>query len=200
MAMLIDSLNLETYIVVGQSVGGMLAGELALTSPTRVKGLIMMGTYLGQEPAVPQAYFMHLLDRVEASGAFTSALLDEITAMFFRPEASGVSSSLKASFHRQLSSWPMETLRESILPIGRMIFQRRDLCSRLHELSKLPTLVMCGEHDKVRPTSESMEMAQRIGCRYTEVPGASHTSNLEQPEFVTRAWLAFLAEHENSRS
>lgn len=199
-AMLVDSLNLETYVVAGQSVGGMLAGELALTSPERVKGLIMMGTYLGQEPAEPQAYFMHLLDRVEASGTFTPLLLDEIIPMFFQSEACGTTPSLKASFEKQLSSWPMETLQRSILPIGRMIFQRRDLRSRLHELSKIPTLVMCGEHDKVRPTSESMEMAQRIGCRYTVIPGASHTSNLEQPEFVTREWLTFLAEHEERQT
>ncbi|MFC4763747.1 alpha/beta fold hydrolase [Dyella koreensis] len=195
-AALIDSLDLETYVVAGQSVGGMMAGELALSSPTRVKGLIMMGTYLGQEPAKPQDYFMRLLDRIDADGTFTPALLDEITALFFQSDVSGATPSLKASFQRQLLSWSMETLRQSILPIGRMIFQRRDLCSRLHELSSTPTLVMCGEHDRVRPTSESVDMAQRIGCRYIEVPGASHTSNLEQPEFVTRAWLGFLAERE----
>jgi pimeloyl-ACP methyl ester carboxylesterase len=197
---LLDSLDLETCFVVGQSVGGMLACELALTAPERVNGLVMMGTYLGPEPAMPQAYFMSMLDKVEACEGFTPALIDEVTPMFFRSEESNAISSLKISFHKQLASWPAGILQASIIPIGRMIFQRRDLRFHLHELNAASTLVMCGEHDKVRPPSESLEMARRIGCRYMEVPGASHTANLERPEFVTHALLAFLVELEHIRS
>lgn len=194
MRSLLDSLDLETFFVVGQSVGGMLAAELAFTAPERVNGLVLMGTYLGQEPATPQTYFLSLLDKVEECGGFTPALIDEVTSLFFQSEGAGAVASLKASFQKQLASWRGEVLQGSIVPIGRMIFKRRDLRSRLHELDAASTLVMCGEHDKVRPPSESLEMAQRIGCRYTEVAGASHTSNLEQPEFVTRALLDFLAQ------
>lgn len=196
---LLDSLELETCFVIGQSVGGMLAGELALMAPERVSGLVLMGTHLGPEPAVPLVYFMSLLDRVEACGEFTPALIEEVTSMFFTSEASNAVPALRASFRKQLSSWSAEVLRGSIVPIGRMIFKRRDLRFRLHELCAAFTLVMCGQHDTVRPPAESLEMARHIGCRYTEVPGAGHTSNLEQPEFVTHALLAFLAELECKR-
>lgn len=195
--LLLDSLDLETFVLAGQSVGGMLAGELALMLPGRVRGLVLMGTYLGPEPETPQAYFLDLLDRVEASGAFSPALLDEVTSLFFQSAAPGMAPPLKASFQRQLYSWPEAAIRESVVPIGRMIFQRRDLRSRLHELRGASTWVMCGEHDRIRPPFESLEMAQGIGCRYMEVPGASHIANLEQPEFVTAAFLSFLSELEN---
>lgn len=197
---MLDSLDLETCFVVGQSVGGMLAAELALMAPERISGLVMMGTYLGQEPVMPRAYFMSMLDKVEACEAFTPALIDEVASMFFQSDRSNAAPSLKASFQKQLASWPAEVLRGSIVPIGRMIFNRRDLRFRLHELDADSTLVMCGEHDQVRPPSESLEMAQCIGCRYMEVPGASHTSNLERPEFVTHELLAFLSELESIRS
>lgn len=190
---LLDALSLETFFLVGQSVGGMLAGELTCMSPQRVNGLVLMSTYLGQEPEVPQSYFMDLLDRIEACASFTPAMLDEVASMFFYAEASGVTQSLKASFQKQMSTLPRETLQRSIVPIGRMIFQRRDLRSQLHKLHAASTLVLCGEHDRVRPPSESAEMAQCIGCRYIEVPGAGHTPNLEHPAFVTHALRSFLA-------
>ncbi|KMW48511.1 alpha/beta hydrolase [Ralstonia pickettii] len=189
---LLDSLEVERYVLVGQSIGGMLAAELASISPARAEGVVLIGTHLGAEPAGPQAYFLDMLDRLEASGAFSPALLDEAVSLFFRGSAS-TTASLKASFRKQLSSRSAEALRESIIPIGRMIFQRVDRRSLLDGLAAASTLVMCGEHDSVRPPSESREMAERIGCRYVEVPDASHTSNLEQPEFVTQALLSFLA-------
>jgi pimeloyl-ACP methyl ester carboxylesterase len=36
-------------------------------------------------------------------------------------------------------------------------------------------------------------MAELIGCPWVLVPEAGHISNLENPEFVTQALLAFLA-------
>jgi len=116
-----------------------------------------------------------------------------VASLFFRDSGSGAVS-LKSSFRKQLSSWSADVLRQSIVPIGRMIFQRADRRSSLHALDPASTLVMCGAYDPVRPPSESREMAQRIGCQYLEVPNASHTSNLEQPDFVTQALLGFLGE------
>lgn len=193
---LLDALQIETCVVIGQSVGGMLAAELALMLPECVNGLGLIGTYLGPEPVEPQTYFMRLLDEIEAMGTFTSSLLDEVTSMFFQSGTSDTVSSLKASFERQLSLLSSAALLESIVPIGRMIFQRRDLLDHLHELQATRTLIMCGEHDRVRPPRESMEMAQRIGCRYVTVPEAGHTPNLEQPAFVTDALCVFLDEIE----
>ena len=190
---LLDHLEVERCVLVGQSVGGMLGAELALLSPARVAGVVLMGTYLGPEPAKQRAYFLDLLDRIETDGGFSPALLDEVVALFFRGSASSTAS-LMASFRKQLATRPAQVLRESIVPIGRMIFQRADRRSLLHGLDAASTLVMCGAHDAVRPPSEAQEMAKCIGCRYVEVPDASHTSNLEQPAFVTRELFGFLAD------
>ena len=195
---LLDRLDLATFALAGQSVGGMLAGELALILPERVQGLVLMGTYLGPEPAAPQAYFLDLLDRVEASGIFSPALLEEVTALFFPSAASPATSSLKASFQKQLTLWPAPAIRESVVPIGRMIFQRRDLRPHLQALRPTGTLVMCGEHDTIRPPTESLAMARTIGCPYTEVPGAGHLANLEHPEFVTGTLVNFLSSLEGA--
>ncbi len=78
------------------------------------------------------------------------------------------------------------------MPLGRIIFGRDDILPRLHELDAKRTVVMCGDQDKPRPPSESMEMAELIGCPHILIPEAGHISNLENPEFVNRTLLGLL--------
>jgi pimeloyl-ACP methyl ester carboxylesterase len=188
---LLDELELDRYFLVGQSVGGMLAGELALVSPHRVAGLALMATYLGEEPTISQATFLDLLDRIGARGHFDPTLLEEVMSMFFVCDSSAAVPSLKGPFQRQVSSFTSERLKQSIVPIGRMIFRRRSLLAHLGGLGD-SMMVLCGEHDKIRPPSESIHMAKLADCRYLEIPGAGHIPNLECPQFVTSALVDFI--------
>lgn len=77
--------------------------------------------------------------------------------------------------------------------MGRITFGREDRLAYLNQLNPDTTLLMCGEQDTPRPPSETMEMAELIGCPYQWGPEAGHFSNLENPQFVAEALLAFLA-------
>lgn len=189
---LLDNLGVEKFVLVGQSVGGMLAAEIALASPRRVAALALMGTYLGNEPDDSKGRFLALIGRVEECGIFSTDLINEIEALFFETRDHESISRLQKSFRNELSTMTTSRIRESIAPIGRMIFNRRDLRHQFSELDSISTVVICGEHDTVRPPKESKEMAKLIGCQYIEVPDASHTSNLENPDFVTNALVDFI--------
>jgi pimeloyl-ACP methyl ester carboxylesterase len=86
----------------------------------------------------------------------------------------------------------MKTVALSVVPLGRMIFDRRDAMDDLPKLP-MPVLVMTGADDVARTLAEGREMAKRIGCPFQEIPDAGHMSNLEAPEFVNRALATFLA-------
>ncbi|MBC7489039.1 MAG: alpha/beta fold hydrolase [Glaciimonas sp.] len=131
---LLDILDIKEYILIGLSIGGMLAGEIALMTPDRVKGLVIMNTYLGPEPSGPQAHYLAILEAVNELGYWTLALLDEIVPMFFNLGRNGITQQLASSFRSSLIKQSTTQIRESLVPIGRMIFTRPDMRHRLREI------------------------------------------------------------------
>lgn len=188
---LLDHLDIDCFSLVGLSVGGMWGARLALAAPERVQSLVLMDTYVGVEPEPTRLYYFSLFDKIEASGSIPEPLLDIVVPIFFRP---GIDpqSALYQQFRATLAALPAERLRDSIVPLGRIIFGRDDILGQLPALNAERTLVMCGEQDKPRPPSEAREMAELIGCEHLLIPEAGHISNLENPEFVTEALLGFL--------
>lgn len=188
---LMDRLDIDCFNLVGLSVGGMWGARLALTAPERVQSLVLMDTYVGVEPEPTRLYYFSLFDKIEASGSIPEPLLDIVVPIFFRP---GIDpqSALYQQLRTALAALPADRLRDSVVPLGRIIFGRDDILPRLHELDAKRTTVMFGDQDKPRPPSESLEMAELIGCPHISIPEAGHISNLENPEFVTEALLEFL--------
>ncbi|WP_420231776.1 alpha/beta fold hydrolase [Pseudomonas sp. ABY48] len=188
---LLDHLDIDCFSLVGLSVGGMWGARLALAVPERVQSLVLMDTYVGVEPEPTRQYYFSLFDKIEAGGSIPEPLLDIVVPIFFRP---GIDpqSALYQQFRATLAALPTDRLRDSIVPLGRIIFGRDDILARLHELDAKRTTVMCGEQDKPRPPSESLEMAELIGCPHVSIPEAGHISNLENSQFVTEALLKFL--------
>lgn len=66
---------------------------------------------------------MGMLAAVEQAGTITSPLLEYIAAQFYSDE---VSDALSQPLLAHLQSLPADRLRESIVPLGRMIFGRPD--------------------------------------------------------------------------
>ncbi|WP_338922200.1 alpha/beta fold hydrolase [Pseudomonas silesiensis] len=190
---LLDHLDIECVTLVGLSVGGMWGARLALSTPGRINGLVLMDTWLGTEPEPTREYYFSLLKQIEEAGVITPQLLDIIVPIFFHPDIDR-ESALYQDFRGSLAALPSARLRQSIVPMGRITFGRDDLLPRLGELDADTTLLMCGDQDQPRPPAETREMAELIGCPYVLVPEAGHISNLENELFVTEALLEFLAQ------
>ncbi|WP_130909183.1 alpha/beta fold hydrolase [Pseudomonas mucidolens] len=191
---LLDQLDIAQVNLVGLSVGGMWGARLALQAPERVNSLVLMDTYLGAEPEATRAYYFSLFKMIEDVGAIPEPLLDVIAPIFFRP---GIDreSALYQSFRQSLTTYPKDRLLHSIVPLGRLIFERDDLLEQLPRLNAETCLVMCGEQDTPRPPAESREMAELIGCDLTLIADAGHISSLENPDIVNETLLTFLANH-----
>jgi pimeloyl-ACP methyl ester carboxylesterase len=53
---------------------------------------------------------------------------------------------------------------------------------------KVPTLVVCGEHDQATPPALNKEIAEKVnGAEYVELPGCGHCPPLEQPDAFLKA-------------
>lgn len=190
---LMDRLGIERFAVLGLSLGGMWGAELALHAPERVTALALLDTYLGPEPEISRSKYFALIDAIASAKAIPEPMLDMIVPLFFAPDTETKTPALPEAFRRKLRGWDAERLIDSVLPIGRILFGRRDARDDLRNLS-MPKLVMTGSEDIPRPIHEGQQMAEILDCPFVEIEGAGHISTLETPEPVTDRLARFLAD------
>jgi pimeloyl-ACP methyl ester carboxylesterase len=172
-AALLTSLRIPRAHVYGVSMGGMVAQELALRHPDRVRGVVLGGTTPGG-PFAPLLGPADLLaiarGGVEERGIRAPLLFSEA----FREEQPERVRELVRHFTAHRSSAKAigaQTLASARFSSG----------SRLGRL-RAPTLVMHGERDRLVPLAASKLLAARIpDAELAVVPGAGHAYALEAP-------------------
>lgn len=162
----------------------MWGAQLALEHPERVDRLVLMDTFLGAEPEETRLKYFGLLDAASAAGVFPDSLLDVVVPLFFHAGGETVPD-VREDFRASLKASSAERIRDSLDPMGRVIFGRPDLLSAIANLASDRTIVLCGDQDIPRPPEESNLMARIISCLAAQIPGAGHISSLENPQVVT---------------
>ncbi len=188
---LLDALHIERCVVVGSSIGGMWGAHLAARAPQRVAGLAMMNSFLGQEPKAQRTVYEAILDRVAEEDAISRHVADMIVPLFFGSDIARRAPELPRELKRRLSGFTPDQLRRSIVPLGRILFDRRDALPILSQI-EAPTLVLAGADDRVHPVHESRIMTTLMDCGLPVVADCGHTATLEQPGRVNAALLDFL--------
>lgn len=175
---LLDRLAVSSPVVVGHSMGSMVAQHIALRRP--VGGLVLIGG------------FSHLPD--DAAGELwevVSALDDPIDVDFVREfQASTLAAPVPARFFDQLVTEslkaPARVWREAFDGL-----RRSDLRGELARI-EAPTLLVWGDHDALIPRSEQEHLLAALPAARLEVyAGAGHSPNWEQPERVAADIAAF---------
>ncbi|WP_380180211.1 alpha/beta fold hydrolase [Kalamiella sp. sgz302252] len=187
---LMDKLGFQDFALAGLSVGGMWGAELAAQAGERLRALVLMDTFIGAEPEAQKQQYFSMLETADRLGAIPEPVINYAAAQFYSAKVDALRLEALKTQMRSLSA---ERLRQSIVPLGKMIFGRRDRLALLSDI-RCPVLVMTGEHDKPRPVSEGQLMAALLQCRHITVPDAGHISCLENPAFVNHELLTFLSD------
>lgn len=188
---IMDALGIEEFAIVGLSVGGMWGAELAAMAPERVKALMLIDTFVGSETDEAREKYFAMLNAIDAAGTLPPPLLEYVVSQFYSHNADPSDvQALKA----RLGTLSAEQLRESIVPLGKLIFGRPDRMAMLEKIS-CPVQVATGELDLPRPPLEGQLMAEKVGCEFSLIPSAAHISNRENPEFVTPLIIDFLTRY-----
>lgn len=176
---LLDALDIDSAHVYGLSMGGMIAQELAIRFPDRVRGLVLGGTTPGGpravRPAVGELGAM-AGGAVEALGKPGRPWLGALVfSEAFRREHPERVGELLAYF-RQHRAGPRGLLSHWWATVY------HDTVSRLARI-QAPTLVMHGGEDAMSPLANARLLAARIpDAELVIVPGAGHAYMLEQPQ------------------
>lgn len=179
-ARLIGKRGLAPVILVGGSMGGVVAQQLVLRHPTTVSRLLLVatGAYTGDPPAA-----LAKADQL-AAGAWDAKTVEPIVNGFFKTPPAAPELERLRGFARQASKTAaIEAARSNAT--GRTF-------ERLAEIS-VPTLIIQGRHDRARTPEHGALMRDRIaGARLEIVESAGHTPQLEDPAEFHRIALPFL--------
>lgn len=187
---LLDGLGIAQAHVVGVSMGGMIAQELALNHPARVRTL-HLGCTLGRPDGHMKALLGAWRDvRVNVS---REAALRAFGPWLFAPATYNERPEFVELIYQNAMANPYPQTLAGFIRQGEAI-AGHDTLDRLHAL-RCPTLVSVADEDILVPPRFSREIAARIpGAKLQEVPGAGHVYFWEQPEAFNALCLEFMAQ------
>ena len=174
-------------ILIGFSMGGIVALEMARRAPQRIKGLVLADTNAGAD--LPARAAARPIQQARArSGELAIIVADELKPAYLATQ--------------NRDNGPLKTLLfDMAMALGEDVFVRQSEALRTRaDLGQVlnafdgPVLFLCGAEDALCPPAWHQEMAAR--CRDAElhvIEGAGHLLPLEQPTKFRAAidgWLS----------
>ncbi len=192
---LMDHLGVDKAHILGASMGGMIAQEIAINYPQRVHKLVLACTTAG----VDDAGMRMMMQR--SIGLGDGASEADMGSMDARMMGKVMGTVTALSFNRRM-------YRTFFIPAAKLYFrygriaegvlgQLRSVAShstldRLGQI-KAPTLVIAGTEDKIIPPQSSDILAKNIaGAKQVKVEGGSHSFFIEMHGRFNREVLEFL--------
>jgi pimeloyl-ACP methyl ester carboxylesterase len=184
---LADSLELESFHLLGISLGGAIAQELALAVPDRVLTLTACVSWGG---GGRWARERARLDSVTAAVLSDEELLDQMLLLTLSERLFERADQM-ALIREQILAYPYPQRREGFIrQLG--AGARHEARDRLGGLT-MPVHVIGAEQDVLVPVWKSRELAALIpGARLSIVEGSPHAVNVEQAGELNRLVLEFL--------
>ena len=187
-AALIRELGAAPCHFVGLSMGGFVGLRLALRYPELLRSLILLDTSADPEPEANRGPYRRL------------ALVGRWLG--FRPVVNRV---MKIMFGQTFLTDPArqaerERWRRHLLGLNRIgtaraahgVIDREGVYDQLGRIG-VPTLILVGDEDVATVPAKAERMHAAIaGSKLVVIPGAGHSSSIEQPERVTAAIREFL--------
>lgn len=180
---LVETLELDPFVLAGHSMGGAMALDFALAYPQRLAGLVVIGA----GATMPVSAKL-----VETMREDFTAATEMIVRYSYRR---GVAADELALYLAHLRQCDPAVLLEDLLACAAF-----DVTENLANLS-LPTLIVCGQDDRMMPVamSETLHAALQ-SSELILVPNAGHNVMVEYPDLVAGYLAQFIDQIMNAQS
>jgi pimeloyl-ACP methyl ester carboxylesterase len=180
---LMDHLEIKKARIIGASMGGMIAQELAINYPKRVSKLVLACTYALKDDingdTAEQAELVHLSPQKMAAGMVKLAVNNRFNQFVF-----GTLAMILSNFMSVSSKTGLKGQTEAC--------NTHDTLDRLSSI-KAPTLVIVGTKDRlIKPISSEVISRNIPGAKLKEVEGGSHMFYMEMRTSFNQIVLDFL--------
>ncbi len=178
----LDALGLDSAHVVGHSLGGMVAAELAALSPARVRKLVLVsavGLWIDAHPVAD--FFAMPPEELRA-------------ALWHDPESEVAKAAMAVPEGEQVQLAAFLTRSQHLATAGKFLWPIPDkgLKKRIHRITA-PTRIIWGQSDALAPVAYAQEFQQRIpGSQVTIMQRCAHMPMYEDPEGFVKAAATFL--------
>lgn len=186
---LIEALGGEPVVLVGHSMGGMVAQEAYARFPELVKALVLCFTspaFAGADTAFAREFIaarLAPLDAGQTMAQIAARLMPTMRGTQSDPEGLALA-------ERVMAEVPPETYRKAVRMLT-TFDRRRELAA-----IRVPTLLIAGTDDRTAPPAVMQKMAQKIpGAEYVLLEGCGHLGPMDQPQAFNAALEDFLRRH-----
>jgi len=188
-AALIEALGLGPVHFCGLSMGGFIAMRLAISRPDLIRSLVLLETSPDPEPSENMLKYrvLNLIARFFGVGLVTNAVMPIMFGKTVLRDHNRAAERL--AWRSQLA-----TNRRSIWRAVNGVMEREGVYDKLSKIAA-PTLVVVGDEDVATAPAKAERIAGAIkGAKLVVIPGAGHSSTVEQPDMVIEAITKFLGE------
>ena len=176
----LEALGVERCVMVGHSLGAIIASAFVAAYPERVTGVILADPAQGyrdaaddKREAVYRARWTQLAEQGHAAYAVSRAprlLRDDAREDDISRVRDGMRRLNIAGFTQ--ASW---------------MLANDALVRYATDSVRMPLMVLCGDEDRITPPAGAQALATRLGAAYRGLPQAGHASYIDAPEAFARA-------------
>ena len=173
------------FVLIGLSMGGILAMEIIRKVPERVMKIVLMDTNYKSETSEIKSRRLPQIQLVN-EGLLEDVMCQQIKNNYLRKDKQNQEIfDLCLSMANGLG-------KEIFINQSKALATRKDYKSTLKNI-KVPSLIICGEYDRLCPIKVHMEMESLIENSTLEIiPDAAHLPTLEQPAYLNKILCKWL--------
>ena len=175
----------QKFTLIGLSMGGILAMEIIKKVPERVMKIVLMDTNFKPETEEIKSRRFPQIKLVN-EGLLVDVMCKQIQNNYLRTDRKN-----KKVFDLCLSM-ANDLGKEVFINQSKALATRKDYTSTLKNI-KVPSLIICGEYDRLCPIKVHREMESLIDNSTLEIiPDAAHLPTLEQPAYLNKILTKWL--------